>query len=225
MKRRAFIKSGISGVAGLAISTAVIAEQGSGKGHGKGRFSLLSSEEERAMLVHMCEEEKLARDVYRVMFDRWGSQVFSKISNAEERRMAALEGRLGYYRVPDPIPDDATGAFSSTPLANTYLELVDWGMKSEKDAFMVGAYVEERDILDLKHSIRLSQQPDLLALYGRLMRGSRNHLRAFVHQLENLGYVYQEQLMEQSEVDAIVDSPVELGGFMRHGPDMHIALL
>ena len=223
MRRRTFIKSGITGAA-VAMAPAAIAEQGREKGGMAGGVVPLRSEDERAMLVYMCEEEKLARDLYRVMFDRWGTPLFGRISNSEECHMAKVEGRLGYHQVPDPVQDDARGAFSNTNLANTYLELVDWGMKSEKDAFMVGAWVEERDLLDLQYSIAVSRQPDLLAMYGQLMRGSRNHLRAFVQQLENLGYVYQAQLMKQPEVDAIVNSPIERGRARRSESEFHRAV-
>ena len=43
------------------------------------------------------------------------------------------------------------------------------------------------------------------------MSGSRNHLRAYVGQIENLGVVYEAQYLSQDEVDAIVDSPIERG--------------
>ena len=76
---------------------------------------------------------------------------------------------------------------------------------------MVGGYIEELDILDLQHSIAVSVHDDLIAVYEELMKGSRNHLRAYVGQIENLGIVYEAQLMEQQEVDDIVNTPLERG--------------
>ncbi len=43
------------------------------------------------------------------------------------------------------------------------------------------------------------------------MTGSRNHLRAYVGQIEALGLVYEAQYLSQEQVDDIVDSPVERG--------------
>jgi hypothetical protein len=44
------------------------------------------------------------------------------------------------------------------------------------------------------------------------MRGSRNHLRAFVALIEDAtGEDYEAQLLEQDEVDAIADSSFETG--------------
>jgi len=212
MKRRSFIKSGITGVATLAMGQkAMAAAKGQGKGRDAQNFVPLTAVEEMDMLTFMREEEKLARDVYRVMFEQWGKRVFRNISKAEEEHMEALAGRLSYYQVPDPIVDDATGAFVDIGLATAYLELTEWGMKSMEDALMVGGYIEELDILDLQHSIAVSTHADLIRVYEELMRGSRNHLRAFVGQIETLGIVYEAQLMDQQEVDDIVNAPLERG--------------
>jgi len=198
----------------MAMGQVAVAGNGPGKGRGGQQnvpVSVTLSNEEAAMLTFMREEEKLARDVYRVLFDRWNKRVFSNISNSEQRHMDSLAGRLSYYRLPDPVVDNSTGAFVDTDLATAYLGLTEWGMQSLEDAFMVGAYIEELDILDLQHAMAVSTHADLDAVYEELMRGSRNHLRAFVSQIENLGIVYKAQLMEQQDVDDIVNSPLERG--------------
>lgn len=171
--------------------------------------SMSLSQEEVATLEFMREEEKLARDVYRVLYDQWGKPVFSNISSSEQSHMDALLKKINFYRLSDPVVDDNTGAFVNTDLAEAYLSLTEWGMTSLEDALRVGAYIEELDILDLQHAIEESSRADLDATYGELMRGSRNHLRAFVGALENMGVVYTAELMEQDDVDEIVDSPME----------------
>lgn len=211
MKRRAFIKTGVTGAAFMAMGQVAVAKNAKLKGQRAQNIVPLSAAEEVEMLVFMREEEKLARDVYRVMFEQWKTRIFTNISKSEEAHMAALAGRLSYYQVPDPIVDDSTGAFVDTGLAAAYLELTEWGMKSKDDAFMVGGYIEELDILDLQHSIAVSVHDDLIAVYEELMRGSRNHLRAYVGQIENRGIVYEAQLMDQQEVDDIVNTPLERG--------------
>lgn len=211
MKRRTFIKTGVTGAASLAMGKVALAAKGPGKDRSTQNIVPLSAAEEVEMLTFMREEEKLARDVYRVLFEQWGTKVFKNISRSEEEHMSALAGRLSYYQVPDPIVDDSTGAFVDTGLATAYLDLTEWGMKSKEDAFMVGAYIEELDILDLQHSIAVSVHDDLVAVYEELMKGSRNHLRAYVGKIEDLGIVYQAQLMEQADVDEIVDTPLERG--------------
>jgi hypothetical protein len=48
-------------------------------------------------------------------------------------------------------------------------------------------------------------------VYDNLLRGSRNHLRAFMKVLVQQGGSYVPQYISQAEFDAIVNSPVETG--------------
>lgn len=182
-----------------------------GKTGGQSQNIASLSYEETATLSFMREEEKLARDVYRTLFDVWENPVFSNISSSEQTHMNALEGRLNFYQVPDPVVDDYTGAFTNTDLAGLYLTLTENGQVSLLDALMVGALIEELDMRDLQHAIDESTHADLDSVYEELMRGSRNHLRAFVGQIEHLGIVYEAQEMDQEAVDAILDGPLERG--------------
>ena len=195
----------------LGFSQLAAAGKGPGASGGQNQNTTSLSNEETATLTFMREEEKLARDVYRTLFDVWANPVFSNISSSEQTHMDALEVKLNFYQVPDPVVDDYTGAFTNTDLAGLYLTLTEKGQASLLDALMVGARIEELDMQDLQDAIDESTHADLDSVYEELMRGSRNHLRAFVGQIENLGIVYEAQLMEQSEVDAIVDAPLERG--------------
>ena len=195
----------------VAMSPAVEAGKAKGKLEVDSMQATLLSQEEADGLVFMREEEKLARDVYRVMYDQWGKPIFTNISDSEQNHMDAVLERLNYYNIPDPVVDDSTGAFVNTGLSEAYLSLTEWGMESLKDALMVGGYIEELDILDLEEIIEHTHHADIVATYEELLRGSRNHLRAFVGTLESMGVVYEAQLMDQEDVDEIVDSPMERG--------------
>ena len=190
-----------------------LAQAGNGSGKQKNQSVNLStlSVEETATLTFMREEEKLARDVYRTLYDLCANPVFTNISTFEQQHMDSLAEKLNAYQVPDPVVDDYTGAFTNTDLAGLYLTLTENGQASLLDALMVGALIEELDMRDLQHAIDESTHADLDRVYGELMRGSRNHLRAFVGQIEHLGIVYEAQLLEQEEVNAILDDPLERG--------------
>jgi len=174
--------------------------------------------EEEATLVFMREEEKMARDVYLVLFDQWGVAVFENIAlRSEQQHMDMMRDMLDRYGIADPVTDDTVGVFVDADLANLYQELVERGTASLEEALMVGALIEEVDILDLMRAIEETSHPDLIEAYENLMLGSRNHLRAFVGQLENLGIVYEAQLMEQELVDEILESPMERGTGSNNG--------
>ena len=58
------------------------------------------------------------------------------------------------------------------------------------DSLYVGAAIEETDIIDIQHEIELTQHEEIISTYESLMCGSRNHLRAYVRQIEANGGVY-----------------------------------
>ncbi|MEE9351905.1 MAG: DUF2202 domain-containing protein [Thiotrichaceae bacterium] len=167
--------------------------------------------DETKTLIFKAEEEKLARDVYRTLYKKWDIRSFSNISDAEQRHMDRLSSLLMDYNLADPISNDKTGEFNNPDLAKLYAELVKKGQSSSAAALQVGAYIEEIDILDLQKAMAETQQVDLDQTYANLMRGSRNHLRAFVRQIEKQGVAYVAQAMPQEEVDMIVNSPRERG--------------
>ncbi len=134
-------------------------------------------------LVFMREEEKLARDVYIVLFEKWGLPIFDNISNAEQSHMDALAGLLEKYGLSDPIVDDSVGVFVNEELQVLFDDLVALGSVSKEDALEVGAVIEEVDIEDIAVYMAESSNEDLLRVYERLYKGSLNHLRAFVNQL------------------------------------------
>jgi hypothetical protein len=168
--------------------------------------------EEEQSLLFMREEEKLARDVYLTFYEAWEKPVFANIAESEQTHTDAVADKIEKYGLPDPVIDDSIGAFVNSFLLEKYYELVAKGQLSELDALMVGAFIEELDIIDLQESIEKTDEADIKELYSNLMRGSRNHLRAFVELIEEAtGEDYQAQLLDQDVVDAIADSPFETG--------------
>ena len=61
------------------------------------------SDDEKTSLLHMREEEKLARDVYNYLYERWGMRIFDNISLAEQMHMDAIATILQKYDIPDPV--------------------------------------------------------------------------------------------------------------------------
>ncbi|MCF7982813.1 MAG: DUF2202 domain-containing protein [Thiohalocapsa sp.] len=167
---------------------------------------------EAAALLFMREEEKLARDVYTMMDDAWNAALFVNIATSEQRHMDSVKRLLDRYALPDPALEDAVGYFSDASLQALYDELLSRGEGSYLDALQVGGLIEEVDIEDLADAIAATDNTDLRTLYDNLMRGSRNHLRAFAAEIERMGVPYEAQHLEQADVDAIIDSPMERGG-------------
>ena len=205
----------------IAVALALAASPLAALASGKGNVAVApeSSVTQQALsalevdnLMYMREEEKLARDVYLTLFDAWGLAVFENIAASEQTHTDSVKDMIEKYRLADPVVDDTRGVFVNQDLATLYATLIARGMQSSLEALYVGALIEEVDMVDLKRAIEETDNADIRQLYENLMTGSRNHLRAYVGQIEALGVVYEAQFLSQEQVDEIVDSPVERAG-------------
>lgn len=166
--------------------------------------------QEAADLSYMREEEKVARDTYLVFFDQWGTTIFSNIASAEQTHMDAILGLLTKYGLPDPAAGNPIGEFTEPKLQTLYSNLVAMGMQSQLEALRVGGVIEETDIRDIKTAIANTTHADIATVYGNLMCGSRNHLRAFAGAITAAtGQAYTALVLTQAEVDTILNSPTE----------------
>lgn len=169
------------------------------------------TDSEKQSLAFMIEEEKMAYDVYTLMYSHWGLTPFQNIKESESRHMASVRSLMTRYGVPDPSAGNSIGAFSNPLISQLFLQLTAKGDSSELLALTAGAIIEEVDIRDLKEQLLLTNKQDIRQVYENLMRGSRNHLRAFVEQLSLRGITYQPAYLSRDEYDAIINSPKETG--------------
>ena len=150
------------------------------------------SPEETDGLIFMREEEKLARDVYNTLYTKWGIRVFNNIAQSEQRHTDAIKSLIEKYELDDPVENDT---------------LVIRGDSTLVDALMVGALIEEVDIIDIQKEIdEHVDNEDITIVYDNLLHGSYNHLRAFVRNLSRQGIVYEPVLMTVEEYDNIVNN-------------------
>jgi hypothetical protein len=69
--------------------------------------------------------------------------------------------------------------------------------------------IEELDIKDIETEKLSVDNADVLYAYNELLRGSRNHLRAFWKQLQQQGGSYTPSHITQAAFDAIINSATE----------------
>jgi hypothetical protein len=216
----------------LAAAGSGSGKRGGGSGSGNNAQSSASGLDANEIehLVFMREEEKLARDVYITLGTQFPRlKVFGKIDDAEQRHTAAVRNMLEKYAVADPNTNDNVGVYSGEKygpyFTSKYKELVERGAVSALDALYVGAYIEELDMIDIKYCpeevIELvdgidqdtdcgqiyTDNPNIERLYGSLLEGSENHLRAFVRNIEQRQGEgsYEPQVLSQQLVDEILE--------------------
>jgi len=185
------ILAAVVAVAAFAAAAVIVATYAGGEA----ADATLSPEEIEGILW-VREEEKLARDVYLTLYEMWGLQVFANIAESEQRHMDAMLRIIEAYGLEDPVQDEI-GVFTNPEIQELYNQLVEWGSQSLVDAILVGAYIEELDILDLQEKISITDNPDIVQTYENLMSGSVNHLKAFAAQYEKVtGEPYTPQLLD-----------------------------
>lgn len=169
----------------------------------------LSADEEND-LFFMREEEKLARDTYLTLYEKWNYSVFTSIAESEQKHMDAMLKLLKKYKLPDPVGSNGIGVFTNTDLQTLYATLIAKGDVSALEALKVGGLIEEKDMIDIKAAIERSQQDAIDAVYESLICGSRNHLRSFALNIQALtSQPYVAQLLDPAEVARILASPME----------------
>jgi hypothetical protein len=167
------------------------------------------SEEETEGVLLMREEEKLARDVYLTLYDKWGLRTFNYIAAAESSHMEIMGVFLERYDLVDPIKTDVIGVFTNSVMQNLYDTLMAEGLESYNAALTVGAVIEDLDIFDLERLIEETDNDDLKIVYQNLLKGSRNHMRAFDKQLSGNGVDYQTRYITTEVFSHILNTEME----------------
>lgn len=137
------------------------------------------TDDEIYWLTYLREEEKVARDVYLVLNEKWNLRIFTNIAASEQRHMDAIKTLLETYNIPDPAADKEHGEFTNPALQKLFNDLIQQGSISKAEALKVGILIEETDIDDLNEGITSTRQNDIETVYSNLLQGSLNHLDAF----------------------------------------------
>lgn len=161
----------------------------------------LSTQEKEALLF-MLEEEKMARDVYTSLYEKWESRIFNNIAQSEKSHLAAVSNILDYYDIEHEIL--GYGEFNNESIKSLYDLLILNGNQNILTAYTVGASIEDLDIYDLQQALNDVEKDNITKLFESLQCGSRNHLRAFTNVIENLDGTYIPQHITPSEYESIL---------------------
>ena len=143
-------------------------------------FALTATE--TSSILFMKQEEKVARDVYQMLYAKWGHVTFGNIAVSEQSHMDAVDNLIARYRLTDTTPA-AAGKFTYPELQALYDELIVLGNKSLEDALAVGVMIEQADIADLQAALKATKEKPIRNVFTNLMEGSYNHLAAFTRAL------------------------------------------
>lgn len=171
---------------------------------------------EKEALVYMVEEEKLARDVYNFLAEKWSYPLFGNIARSEQIHMDAVSTLINRYGLTSPLSAQA-GVFSNSDLQALYTQLTQKGSLSLADALRAGGAIEELDIADLQSRLAGMTHSDIQQVFNNLMLGSYNHLQAFANVYETeTGKVYTPQSLSSEAFQVAIEATSGMYG-MRGG--------
>lgn len=126
------------------------------------------------------EEERMARDLYKALADRYnGALPFNRITRSEQRHFDAVGTLLARYGISDPSSGKSAGAYADPAIQKLYDGWLAQGRTSLDAAYDVGVALEKRDIADLQALIASTTEADAKQLYTNLERASEHHLATF----------------------------------------------
>jgi hypothetical protein len=163
------------------------------------------TEEEKAGLLEMREEEKLAQDVYLFFYDMYNYPVFKNIAKAEAAHTKAVLWLINGYGLEDPL-QEGLGNFTNPAFTDLYKQLTTQGSASLEEALKVGAFIEEYDINDLINLIEETESDNIARVYGNLLRGSEFHIKAFTNILKYKGETYSPTILSEEVYNDILGS-------------------
>jgi len=152
---------------------------------------------EKDAIVYMREEEKLARDVYNLLHEKWNINPFENIRQSEQKHIDRMEALILDYGLADPVVKngDKPGVFTNPFFQEQYHQLVKSGSQSITEALKAGAQIEELDIADLEKRIAQITNATILTQFNYLKQSSENHLRAFSRRLKVTGVNYEPVIL------------------------------
>ena len=184
---------------------------------------------EQTHLVFICEEEKLARDVYRLFNRRFPELgVFAELEAAKEAGRCRVEELLRQYRVSIPRVNDNVGVFSwgiyGRYFTEKFLVISNQGSLNPLSARYASAFLEELNIVDINQCPKVIVDIDngikdaascgreytdnqaIRAAYDELLAESRRHLQILVNNIEQRTGPgsYRAQLLRPEELASLL---------------------
>jgi len=192
LRRRSFLAS-LAAIGLAACSSEGLGSLDNQRGQGLSRYPEEPlSEAEESGILQLREEEKLARDVYTLLGEQWGSSAFETIKSSEQKHMDAVALLINRSDLIGPAQSEA-GKFQSPKIAGLFESLMSQGERSELEALQVGMTIEDVDIYDIDQILAQNDNQDIQAVFTNLRNGSANHLRRFYTDLKAVGGSYTPQ--------------------------------
>ncbi|MFA5358953.1 MAG: DUF2202 domain-containing protein [Patescibacteria group bacterium] len=169
-------------------------------------------EKEKTGLVYLAGEEKMLRDFFAKMAEKYREKPFGYLATAESGHVAAVKILLEKYELADQAGMDLpTGEFADKKIKEFFDKQTVAGEASGEAALVAGLEMIEFNIKDIEQFTFSTARPDLRQSYNLLAQVARNHLRELWKSLpEKEGELkYKPKYISEEQFKSIVDSATE----------------
>ncbi|MBX7044179.1 MAG: DUF2202 domain-containing protein [Ignavibacteria bacterium] len=163
---------------------------------------------DKANLSRVMQEEKLAHDFYSEMNKLYSIRVFENITSGEKMHMDHVLNVMNTYGIENPVDGDksAAGVFADEKFTVMFGDMTSAGATSVEAALLEAAKFEDMDIAGLTELEKGTESACMKQMYGKLIKGSGNHLRAFVKNLNRRGIEYTPVYLSKDKYNEIMNS-------------------
>jgi len=154
-------------------------------GLGGSLYATELTDAQKASLLFMYQEEKVARDVYITLGMKYPTvKTFSNIELSEQTHTDSVEKLCVKYGVNIAgVNESSIGNFVLPELQSLYDTLVIQGSVNKTEGLKVGVAIEEKDIADIM-KYAAGMPSDVQKTFQNLLNGSYSHLDAFNNALK-----------------------------------------
>ncbi len=163
------------------------------------------TEEEKSSVQSMMEYEKMVRDVYAIMYEKWQTQAFENLGKKASAAMAAIKLLLDRYNLENPVKDATkVGDFKNVTLQKMLNAMVSKGDKSLKDALEACAEAEEMNMAKIENALKTCDSADLKLVYETLLNETIQMLKSIVYTLSIEGVTYKPKYLPIGNFDKLM---------------------
>lgn len=166
---------------------------------------------DKALLLKLYSEEKMAYDLYGEFYERWQLNVFSDVQQREARHVWCVEVIMNKYSAAVSAGDKKI-LYHDKETENLYNELSVKGCISDLSALEAAAYLKEKFISDLRTRALNVNDGYLLKVIFLLEKAAQSHFKAFVKSIRLSDSDYTPVFLTEGEFSSIMSVDKTVAG-------------
>lgn len=165
---------------------------------------------EKESLVYTIEEARLTRDINAFLYDKWDEPIFDYVMTQENNNIFRLQKFIKEQGGQDPLARSIKGTFNIPSMQQEYNKLMNIGKNSRLAAYYVSMTLQEKNYMKMQERIQMSENLQMIKLYGKRMEKSGDHIRILFKNLQKLDVDYEAQYMTKNEFMDIIQPDILL---------------